>query len=100
MTTRKQNELDCPRHPLERFDWDKAQGHLVTEACTLQGRLFGRLYNDACDEGFEIHSSRTGRTVKFHLDEVHRDSDGDVTHWTFKPVDTHGTVSKVIVFND
>ena len=102
MTARKQNELGCPRHPLDRFDWDKVQGILTAElSCLSHGRfLFGRLYNDACDEGFEIHSPKTGKVLKFYLHETHKDSDGDVTYWLFKPVTSLGTVSEVIVFND
>lgn len=98
---RKPNELNCPVHDLGRFDWSWDRGSLTSEASLLgRGQFWGRLYNDACDEGFEIHSPRTGNTVKFYLHETHRDPDGDVTHWIFKPVNAIGTVSEVIVFND
>ena len=90
----------CPRHSLELFDWDKVRSTLTTEASCLQGQLFGRLYADSIDEGFEIHSPKTGKVLKFRLHEAHYDSDGDVTYWIFKPEFNLGTVSEVIVFND
>ncbi len=66
--------------------------------------LLNRLYDDACDEGFAMVNTRTGKVATFFLEEEHR-VDGDITHWTFKP--TTETVrklptltnTKVVVYN-
>lgn len=72
------------------------------------GPRWGRVWNDACDEGFIMLSPETGREVIFTLAETHHDQDSDVTDWIFKPythrmpadVKVHVERMNVIVWND
>lgn len=47
---------------------------------------FGRVYDDAADEGFVIVSSKTGDEVTFVINGADRDSDGDIAGWVLVPI--------------
>ena len=51
--------------------------------------------------GFELVSERTGKIITMILDYrgCHRDREGDVTHWVFKPAGG-GSFNNLIIFND
>jgi hypothetical protein len=49
-------------------------------------RYFGRVYDDACDEGFVLVSAKTGDSVVLALDSVDQDGDGYVAGWRYKVV--------------
>ena len=65
-----------------------------------------RLYDAAMDVGFTMRSKITGIDVDYFLTEEHKDAEGDVTSWEFRPtveserktVDCRGT--SVTIFND
>ena len=96
------------------FTYDPTTKTFSAEASDFVERLsrgpFDRLYDDACDEGFTIHSATTHYEVTFYVDAVHRDRDGDITHWTMKPTTEsirrlesycpHVATLRVVLFND
>lgn len=50
-------------------------------------------------------SHRTGAEMVMRFDKCHRearqvDSEGDITHWTYLPVEPSATVVKFIIWND
>ncbi len=45
--------------------------------------LFGQAFDDACDEGFQIESVKTGARVLFTFDRVEKDAEGDIVAWHF-----------------
>lgn len=81
---------------------------LVVEDSTLSGghnrETFGRVYDDACDEGFVLVSHRTGEQITFVID--HLDMNGDeIAGWRLVPLDKHGRRDllkdfTVLVIND
>ena len=85
--------------PSESFHWDAAKRIFSEEASTLQFHNVVRLFDDACDEGILIRSTRSGKVEAFYLAETKRDADGDVTVWKFQPVkpDLNCTV---LIYND
>lgn len=100
-------QLQVPTTLCRQFTWDAGSRTLTAEASDLAGRgAFGRLYDDAADQGIAIESGRTGRTGRFVVSEEHQDREGDITHWTL--VATPETARqlpemadvKVVVFND
>lgn len=74
--------LAVPRVSSNDFTFDAENNILVTEASTIgDGVLYSRLYDDACDTGFEICSAKTGAviTVVFsHHDTDHWDDDAKI----------------------
>ena len=48
-------------------------------------QMFTQVFDDACDQGFELTSARTGKKVKVTLSKVYRDREGELTHWEFIP---------------
>jgi len=72
------------------FSWDKESRMLVGEISTLQangqGNLYGQIYDDACDVGFQIRSRRTDETVVFYLADEVRTEEQDDQVWIFLPV--------------
>ena len=61
--------------------------------------MFKQIFADACDQGFELTSSRTGKTIKITLVGAYRDREGDITHWEFIPY-RNTSFDRVVVFND
>ncbi len=60
---------------------------LVAEASDLRYRGWHQIYDDACDVGISIKSSRTGQIVTYYLNEEEMDHSGeDVAGWRFKPI--------------
>lgn len=65
--------------------FDFTNGSFNSEDSSLPKGHIGRIYNDACDEGFIMKSEKTGKEVIFALYATILDSDGDITHWIFHP---------------
>ena len=94
-------------HSSKRFTFTKS-GTFVSEASDLNNRHLERIYDDACDVGLMIVSSKTGWAVTYYMDKEHRrdDEDNEITHWTYLPTSKSlrevpackGT--SVTVFND
>jgi hypothetical protein len=92
-------QLNVPTYKSRQFTWIPEMKQLVAEASDLsRGAFWSRIYDDACDVGFQIESHKTGSVVKFYMAEEHRAGE-EVTHWTFRPLDsTCGC--EVVVLND
>lgn len=101
-----------PSHSTNLFS-SPQYGTMVTEVSTLgsiadlcAGHVFGRVYPDACDEGFGLVSHRTGHTMYFAVDRVERDREGDIVAWHLVPTAqskrAHPRAAglKVTVYND
>lgn len=58
---------------------------------------FGRVYDDAVDEGLTVVSERTGRQVTFVVTEERRDAEGDIQLWELRSVCRNFTMT---LFND
>jgi len=88
------------------FFYNKDTKTFSSEASTLQDGFLGRLYSDACDEGFYMLSEKTGNIATFFLSYENKDKEGFVTSWVFyapresliKNPGLEGV--KVVVFND
>lgn len=94
------------QHLSSQFSYDRDTNTFTAWVAELGSYAFKRLYEDACDEGFEIVSCKSGSVSTFYVETEHRDDDNDVTHWTLKPTTEtlrkHPLLkdTKVIVFND
>lgn len=101
-------KLNPPELTLERFHYDPKTGVLSAEDSQLRNQSFdghyrwlGRLYDDACDEGIAIRSTKTGKVVRFYLHSTERNRDNDITCWNFFPEDATKTgIRSVVIFND
>jgi hypothetical protein len=60
----------------------------------------GRVYDDACDEGFSIVSAKTGKIAVFALYNHEEDAEGDLVSWIFRCVTPGLTHLKAVIFND
>ena len=58
-----------------------------------------QVYNDACDEGFDLVSHKTGNTITVRLEETVR-RDGDILCWRFVPIDKKAPITGVVICND
>lgn len=103
-------------HPIE-FRTSQFQFNRGTEVFTADASDFGpgafqaifteqgRVYNDSCDVGFTLVSSKTGKKIIFVLAHTENDRDGDTQYWEFTPAVgpaiafTHIDL-RVRVFND
>lgn len=71
------------------------------EASDFGGRLkLGRVFDDACDEGFSIVSAKTGKIAVFALYDHEEDGEGDLVSWIFRCVTPGLTHLKAVIFND
>lgn len=76
--------------------WDPSDRTYIGEISSTNG--FGRVYDDACDEGLTLVGNR--REVVFVI--VDEDvKDGEVRFWTLKPASRKDEgIATVILFND
>jgi hypothetical protein len=88
----------------KHFTYDKEANAMISDISSLgRGVAFSRLYDDACDEGFVMVSTKTWQGIAFYLDDEIRNIDGDVECWVFKPIKYQEhlvTGMAVIIFND
>ena len=87
-----------------RFTWIADSREFVAELSDLGGS-FGRVYDDACDEGLTLVSSRhPGKPgIVFVINHEQRDADNDVLYWDLVPASLalRSTVPFTVrVFND
>jgi hypothetical protein len=88
-----------------QFVWIKESREFVAEISDF-GKWFefGRVYDDAIDEGLTIVSSRCpGQEIVFVINHEDHDADGDVLHWDLIPADLkqQQTVPFTVrIFND
>lgn len=83
----------------EAFTYSAEDNLLTAEISTL-GVPFGRVFDDACDEGVTLVSHRTGRKVVYSVVGEER-ADGDLLYWDLRPVAaTTPGLPNVRIFND
>jgi hypothetical protein len=88
------------------IDWNHLNGEGSADHSTLfgplrDGRSFGRVYDDAADEGFAIQGNQS--RIVFVVDGIERDEDGDVQYWILRSINAAGHVDerfKIHVWND
>jgi len=78
------------------------KGNTFSAEASDFGRNFklDRVYNDACDEGFSIVSTKTGKVAVFALYNHEEDGEGDLVSWIFRCVTPGLTHLKAVIFND
>ena len=80
-----------------QLTWDPTNRQYTGEMSSTRG--FGRVYDDACDEGLTLVSARTGNEEVFVVVDEDRDAEGDTRFWTLKPVN-RSLDATLILFND
>lgn len=83
-------------------------GSLKVHGTSPSEAVFHQIYNDACDEGLVLASSRTGQEIKYYLAETKysADSDRELQSWELLPctedVRRHPSCAgtSITVFND
>lgn len=95
-----------------QFTINKFAKTFVAEASDLRAAgqsLFGQIYEDACDVGLMLESSKTGSVARFYLEAIettHNTDEGEILNWTLLPtsdaVRRHPALNgwKMIIFND
>jgi hypothetical protein len=89
------------QHTTDLFTWSDADGCGIADVSDLGPEPFIRVYPDACDQGLELVSSRTGRTERFYVHETLRSPEGELQGWRLEPVSKalRGKAS-LLVIND
>ena len=86
----------------DMFDYHGRTRTFTQEASSLGvtfQAMFGHVFTDACDAGFELVSERTGKVIKMTLVEPVRDRENEIGFWEFIPY-RNGSFIKLVVFND
>lgn len=79
--------FSAPTFSSRLFSYNTQSRSFVGEISTLvigNGPLSGQIYPDACDEGLCVVSSKTGRVIRFALQEEKRNADHDLEAIIFK----------------
>jgi hypothetical protein len=90
-----------PIHSADIFKWEKGIG--VAEVSDIRRPVAGRLYDDACDIGFRLLSSKTHKIEAFYLAKEDKDGSGeDVYGWHFYPVnrELRDAGVRILLIND
>jgi len=80
-----------------QLTWDPQTREYVGEISSTHG--FGRVYDDACDEGLTLVSGRTGNEEVFVVIDEVRDAEGDTQYWVLRPVNPNLDAA-LRLFND
>jgi hypothetical protein len=74
-------------------------GKFVAEISETHG--FGRVYDDACDEGLTVVSATTGREVVYVVERTEV-RDGELVAWYLEPAELRlrGSLPSLTLFND
>lgn len=90
--------------PSDIFTYDKESNQLLSELSTLKSwDLFRPIYDDACDAGFAVQSTRTSKIVTFFHSKEERDEEGELIAHIFEmiPEDArHNPKVRIRIFND
>jgi len=100
-------QSSLPHYNTNVFHYDKEHNEFTQEASSLPNLplspIFGRVYDDACDQGLVLVSQRTGMAVTFVVTKTLTQSYGDETEvqgWELKPVEKPWAGMKMVIFND
>lgn len=89
-------------HPVatatSQLSWDGPTRTYTGEISSTNG--FGRVYNDAIDEGMTLINRKTGREVVVVVDHILYSDDGELLSWDLKPAKASDPQFMVILFND
>jgi hypothetical protein len=87
--------------PSSQFAWIPESNKFVAEISDIGGQ-FGRVWDDAADEGLTLVSSKfPGKEIVFVVWDEERDADGDITQWKLHPANLLEKVPfTVTIFND
>ncbi len=77
----------CATIPSNWFGYDKERNEFYADMSSISHVTdpLRRVFNDACDAGFIMQSVKTQAKILFTLETEHRDWEGDISHWTFRP---------------
>ncbi len=73
--------LPLPEVTSDKFSWCGPIG--VADASDLGRHIPARVYDDACDAGFILKSTRSGRRLLMTECDAKRDIDNDVIAWRY-----------------
>jgi len=80
-----------PVYNTRRFSYDKNSKQFTAFASDLEMKLTPR--------EFYLESQRTGDQMTCTKLEEHKDAEGDIAYWLYRPVDNPNLFS-VVIFND
>lgn len=84
-----------------RFTYDKRNNRFIACASDLGPAPFGRVFDDACDEGLTLVSARTGHEVVFVVQHEGRNADGELTYWELSPAaPADRACGDIVLYND
>lgn len=92
-------KLNIPELNSNLFDYN-GDGVFLAEASELPSNFIARVYDDACDVGFEMVSAKTGNKALFLLDDIVEDAEGDLLCWNLVCADKKLGDLKAVIFND
>jgi hypothetical protein len=75
--------LSLPVRNAGQFTWTGSHGVVEASDFGRYVKLDSRVYDDACDEGFDLLSVRTGVVLLMTLEREERDADDDVVAWHY-----------------
>jgi hypothetical protein len=91
--------LKPTRIEAKTFTYVAAERKFIAEISDFgKGFQFGRVYDDACDEGFTMVGQRD--EVVFAVDHTEYDAEGDLLFWKLVSVTPKHKGFTAIVFND
>jgi len=79
--------LNPPQFSSDRFSWKGNEGRSFKTDVAGLGPLYGRVYDDACDLGMQIVSTKTKSVQLFVLTDV---TQSDPCEYVFESVDKVG----------
>jgi len=96
----KMSRLLVPVFSTKQFTYDPETKTFIAEMSDLPSSPFKRVYDDACDVGFELESHKTGKRILFTLAAENKLDEGDIASWLFLSTSKDKLGFAVEIFND
>lgn len=73
-----------------KFEISLASKQFIAEMSELSEggkvQVFSQVYSDACDQGLELYSGKTGRSTWWVVDKELYDAENELVSWTLIPL--------------
>lgn len=86
--------------PSSKFTFNKELKSLVSDASDLIGyNMRGRVFPDACDEGFTLVNSKTRKKSIWTFKSETRNKENEIISWEFEPYTVSAYGYTMTIFN-
>jgi len=96
------NTLSIPVYSSSLFTWERhshGSTGFVEMSDTHKKTTWSQVWNDSCDIGFKVRSTKTGAEVLFIFEKELKGHENEVNGWSFTSFNTN-LCHRIVIYND